>query len=131
MTDNPQKQEASMVQAPANAGKRQAVRDKKGRFPKGISGNPIGKTGVKGLTAQQFIDSMYRTQGKTATDKIFRMAMTLAKQGDVSLLCKILDKILPSKVEQKTDLTITHREEFLRMRNKAMDILQRIGAELN
>ena len=102
-----------------------------GRFIKGVAPNPLGNKGPRQLTAQQFIDSMYKVHGKEATDKIFRLALQLAAGGDVALLCKILDKILPSKVETKGELLVTHREEFLKMRARAMQILGSIGAELN
>jgi len=118
---------------PMIAGSTPAVkRDKRGRVERGAANlNPNGSQGPRQLTAQQFIDSMYKVHGKEATDKIFRLALQLAAGGDVALLCKILDKILPSKVETKGELLVTHREEFLKMRARAMQILGSIGAELN
>jgi hypothetical protein len=78
-----------------------------------------------------FIDSMFKTLGPKATDKIFKVAMGKCLEGDYALMCKILDKILPSKTETKTDLTVTHREEFMRMRARAMEILESYKARQN
>jgi len=112
------------VVTPDNLGKTQVKRDKKGRFLKGVSGNPAGFTGPKTLTAQQTIEALYKVKGPAALEEIVERAFKLLDSGNTTLLCKILDKILPSKTETKADVTITHREEFIRMRARAMEILE-------
>lgn len=117
---------------PNKEGLKHAIkRDAKGRFPKGVTGNPKGYTGPKQLTAQQFIDSLYKVHGVAAVDKVLKLAIRLAGEGNTTLLCKIMDKILPSKIENKGELLITHREEFLKMRARAMQILRDVGSDLN
>ena len=121
------------VEAPIIVGETPVVkRDARGRMVKGAANlNPNGRTGVKTLTAQQMIDALYEVKGPDALKTIVRKAFAMLETGNTALLAKILDKILPSKTETKTDMTVTHREEFLKMRSRAMEILESYKGRAN
>jgi hypothetical protein len=78
-------------------------RDAKGRFPKGVSGHPQGPTkGYRKAPYKEMDDAIAEYQAehgtsywKTATI----LALSLAQSGNVTLLCKILDKFVPTKIE--------------------------------
>jgi S-adenosylmethionine:diacylglycerol 3-amino-3-carboxypropyl transferase len=112
-------------------GEEKTVRDEQGRFLKGVSGNPNGSPSVKRMTAQSFIDAFRTTLGEDYPEAITKLVVEQAQKGNSSLLCKILDKILPSKTENKNEITATYREEFAKMHQKAVELLKSRGARYN
>jgi hypothetical protein len=89
---------------PVNAGKEQVKRDSKGRFPKGVSGNPNGQPKGKRIHAfleiEKAIEDFKEKNGMGYWEAATLIAMKLAKEnGNTTLLCKIMDKFIPSIIE--------------------------------
>ena len=119
------------VEKPVIDGPQKVLRDAKGRIVKGARLNPKGHKGPRQWNTQAITEAIYKVKGEKAFEFITRQAFHLLKKGNTTLLCKILDKIVPSKIENKGEMTVTHREEFLRMRARAMSILEQYGANKN
>lgn len=82
--------------------KSQELRDEKGRFLPGVSGNPTGKSpgwnkAIRDIeaTIEEFENEKGISYWKAAT----LIAMKLADKGNTTLLGKILDKFVGSKIE--------------------------------
>ena len=79
------------------------LRDAKGRFPKGVSGNPNGAPKGQRRSALKEIEEAveaYKVQnGKSYWAAATEIAMEQAKLGNTTLLGKILDKFVPSILE--------------------------------
>lgn len=79
------------------------VRDALGRFPKGVSGCPQGpgkgyhKAPFKEM--QEAVEEFKNEHGMSYWKAATIIAMKLAKRGNTTLLCKILDKFIPTKME--------------------------------
>lgn len=84
-----------------------AVRDDKGRFLKGISGNPKGPgRGYKKVAYREMedaINSFQEEHGVSYWKAAVLLSMKLARQGNTALICKVLDKFVPSKIEVYED----------------------------
>lgn len=80
-----------------------AIQDEKGRFKKGVSGNPKGQ--VKGFKRVAYnemrdaIESFQEEHGVSYWKAATTIAMKHAQAGNVTLLCKIIDKFIPTKIE--------------------------------
>lgn len=73
------------------------VRDEKGRFPKGQSGNPLGKAkGTKNriTLARLMLEEELREQLTTNGPKIMKKAIGMALNGDDKIMRVLLDKML-------------------------------------
>lgn len=87
---------------------KQEKRDNKGRFVKGVSGNPGG--GPKGrrtalVEIEQAIEEFKKDHGISYWKAATILAMKLAKEdGNTHLLSKIMDKFIPSKIESDLPL---------------------------
>jgi len=87
---------------PTETGESQVLRDKGGKFVKGNSGNPGG--GPKGRRTalaeiEQAIEGYEQREGVGYWNAATILAMTLAEKGNATLLGKLMDKFLPSKLE--------------------------------
>lgn len=72
-------------------------RDHKGRFPKGVSGNPLGRAkGTKNriTLARLLLEEELREQLSTNGPKIMRKAIKMALEGDDKIMRVLLDKML-------------------------------------
>ena len=92
------------MQEPVETGEKQEIkRDALGRFPKGVSGNPNGAPKGQRKTAlleiEEAIEEFRETHGVSYWKAATMIAMKQAKEdGNTTLLGKILDKFVPSKV---------------------------------
>ena len=79
----------------------QEIRDAKGRFLPGVSGNPGGSIGKNKCARdiQDAIEEFEREKGISYWKAATLIAMRLADKGNTTLLGKILDKFVGSKVE--------------------------------
>ena len=91
-----------MIQSSTTTGIKQGNRDSKGRFIRGFSGNPGGNPNARknalGEIAQA-IEDFQKEHGVPYWKAATILAMKLAQNGNVTLLCKIMDKFVPSKVD--------------------------------
>ena len=72
-------------------------RDTKGRFPKGVSGNPMGRAkGTKNriTLARLMLEEELREQLTAAGPKIMKKAVKMALDGDDKIMRVLLDKML-------------------------------------
>lgn len=78
-------------------------RDEKGRFLKGVSGNPGGNPYARknALTEiAEAVDEFREQNGMSYWKAATLLALKLAKEdGNTTLLCKILDKFVANKIE--------------------------------
>jgi hypothetical protein len=66
------------------------IRDDKGRFSKGKSGNPSGRRpGAKGKHSKAKLESMLSLAGPASLKKLQELAATLEERGDVGAAIKI------------------------------------------
>lgn len=74
-----------------------------GRFLPGVSGNPKGPgKGYRKIAYKEMEDAINAFQeehGVSYWKAAVLLSMKLAQQGNTTLLCKVLDKFVPSKVE--------------------------------
>jgi hypothetical protein len=88
---------------PIPSGVTSPARDSKGRFPKGVSGNPSGpKPGYKWSAVKELSNAIteYETEhGVSYWKAAAQIAMDQAKLGNTTLLGKIMDKFVPSMIE--------------------------------
>ena len=85
-------------------------RDKKGRFIKGVSGNPLGGPKGKYTALQQIqeaIEQLEQEKGVGYWTAAARIAMREANKGNTTLLGKILDKFVATKQEVSGNVTGT------------------------
>jgi hypothetical protein len=123
---------------PEKTGEEQEIRDDKGRFLPGISGNPLGKpVGSKHLTTKlwEALQEVARTktgeldpEGKKWADKfVERMLIETIAKGNPTLMKEVLDRV-DGKVDQGIvlggGLTAQHSEEAV------MEIARRVSDEL-
>jgi len=70
-----------------------------GRFAKGCSGNPGGKPHTALAQIKKAVADYEEKNGVGYWEAATHIAMDLAVKGNVSLLGKILDKFLPTKIQ--------------------------------
>jgi hypothetical protein len=82
-----------------------AVRTEDGRFPKGVSGNPLGrpkKTTLRNL--QQDLEIAFREHlGVDRVKRIVNRMADMAEQGDVKAAKLIFDKLIPNATNGESD----------------------------
>lgn len=100
----------NISRASSNSRIPQAKRDSKGHFLKGVSGNPGGNPNARRTAINEIAAAIeaYRDEnGKTYWEAATEIAMKLAKEdGNVSLLCKIMDKFIPTKIESQEENSV-------------------------
>lgn len=85
------------------------LRDDKGRFPKGVSGNPGGPG--KGFRKPSLVEmekgikKFEKLNKKEYWAQIPILAMELAEKGNVTLLLKVIDKFYPSNPDREEEET--------------------------
>lgn len=95
---------------PKIAGKNQEIRDEKGRFVKGVSGNPEGKP--KGTTSfktdwENFIKKVAKSNGMSEieiNEQLLAVGFKKAKEGDYNFYRDIHDRVY-GKPQQSIDHT--------------------------
>jgi len=95
-------------QPPKPASEQEVIRDEKGRFVPGQSGNPSGRPARKPLTDALLeflkdIDPKSRT-GKSRMEEIAMTLAVLASKGDIKAIKEIFDRI-EGKPQQSLDVT--------------------------
>jgi hypothetical protein len=92
-----------------------ARQDEKGRFLPGVRQNPDGpKPGYRQSAYKEMDKAIAEYQeehGCSYWKAAVVMAMQLAQKGNVTLLCKVIDKFCPTKIEI-TDDEAPHRLPF-------------------
>ncbi len=101
MQDNNDTEQPTAIRS-SESRESQALRDEKGRFVKGASGNPGG--GPKGkrtalMEIELAVEAYQKANGLSYWQAATTLAMKLAHEGNTSLLCRILDKFVPTKIE--------------------------------
>jgi hypothetical protein len=94
----------------------EVVRDSKGRFPKGVSGNPLGK--AKGIRNQMTLERVAFEQALRqyimdparaqllleGMDKVLKIATTAERDSDsIAAMKLMLDRVMPALPPQVTD----------------------------
>ncbi len=79
------------------------IRDERGHFLPGVSGNPKGPgKGYRKIAYKEMEDAINAFQeehGVSYWKAAVLLSIKLAQAGNTTLLCKVLDKFIPSKVE--------------------------------
>ena len=86
---------------PANAGEMQGIRDEKGRFIEGVSGNPEGKIkGTKNYLTQleEAIEKYETEKGKKLFDRLIQRAFI-----SDNVLMNVIKKFIPDKQHIQTE----------------------------
>ena len=95
------------METPVNTGINQEIRDEKGRFVKGFSGNPAGKPkGVKHMTTilSEALTKVAEGSGDSEDITIVKALIKKAKAGDVTAIREIWDR-MEGKAQQFIDHT--------------------------
>ena len=94
----------------------QETRDEKGRFLKGVSGNPSGSLKGKNkalFEIEEAIEEFQKEKGMSYWKSATLIAIKLAHEGNTALLCKILDKFVSSKMTHEVEGNFGDRLQFI------------------
>ena len=97
------------------------IRDEKGRFPKGVSGNPAGrpKGSVSKVTIlKQALEEQLREQAAPDMSKVMQKALELAQEGDRSMIKLLLELHMSKGVgddkeaKEKVSINISTKDDL-------------------
>ena len=95
-------------------------RDERGRFPKGVSGNPEGRPPGRGRSLSQLKRAYVNEadpddpEGRTRGGVLLEQLYFKGRGGDVSAIRELLDRV-DGKPRQPVTLTLDTREKYERM----------------